>query len=78
MVATAAETFASTNSAAVQDPKPRIAMSLADLLIPIIIAGNGLSGTYIRAELFSHRKYEAAEHRKELALQHMALKGSCD
>jgi len=44
-------------------------MILDDLLITIIIAGIGLSGAYLRAELVLHRRLKSAELRKELSLR---------
>ena len=41
-------------------------MSIDDLLIGTIIAGVGLSGTYLRAEFVLHLRFKAAERRKEL------------
>ena len=38
-----------------------------NLLIAIIIAGLGLSGAYLRAELLLHRRLAAAERTRELA-----------
>jgi len=38
-----------------------------DLLIAIIIAGIGLSGAYLRAELLLHRRMTAIQRRRELA-----------
>ena len=46
-------------------------MILDDLLIAILIAGIGLSGAYLRAELSLHRRLKAAERRKELALREL-------
>jgi hypothetical protein len=45
-----------------------------DLLIAIIIAGLGLSGTYLRAEFVLHRRSKAAEGRKELAWRELHIK----
>jgi hypothetical protein len=39
--------------------------NMDDLLIAIIIAGVGLSSAYLRAELLLHRRYKAAERRRE-------------
>jgi|HubBroStandDraft_2_1064218.scaffolds.fasta_scaffold90570_3 hypothetical protein len=41
-------------------------MSLDDLLLVIIIAGIGLSGTYLRAELVLHRRLTALERRRKV------------
>jgi hypothetical protein len=41
-------------------------MSLDDLLTAIIIAGVGLSGAYLRAELVLHRRLTAALRRREV------------
>jgi len=49
-------------------------VNLDDLLIAILIAGLGLSGAYLRAEFFSHRRFKAAERRKELALRELHMK----
>jgi hypothetical protein len=40
-------------------------MSIDDLLIAIIIAGAGLAGTYLRAELVLHRRLTALQRRME-------------
>jgi len=48
-------------------------MSLDDLLMAIIIAGLGLSGAYLRAELLVHRKFRAADRRAELALHEVRI-----
>jgi hypothetical protein len=41
-------------------------MNIDDLLIAIIIAGIGLSGAYLRAELLLHRRVTAVQRRREL------------
>jgi hypothetical protein len=41
-------------------------MTFDDLLFAIIIAGLGLSGAYLRAELLSHRRLTAAQRKSEL------------
>jgi hypothetical protein len=41
-------------------------MSLDDLLFAIIIAGIGLSGAYLRAELLLHRNMTALQRTREL------------
>lgn len=46
-------------------------MILDDLLIAILIAGVGLSGAYLRAELVSHQKFKAAERKKQLFLREL-------
>jgi hypothetical protein len=51
-------------------------MTLDDLLIAILVAGIGLSGAYLRAELLAHRRFKAAERRKELALRELPRTGA--
>ena len=41
-------------------------MNIDDLLIAIIIAGIGLSGAYLRAEVLLHRRLTAAKRSREL------------
>lgn len=41
-------------------------MILDDVLFAIILAGIGLSGAYLRAELVVHRRVTAVERRREL------------
>lgn len=41
-------------------------MTFDDLLFAIIIAGLGLSGAYLRAELLLHRRLTAAQRKSEL------------
>jgi hypothetical protein len=52
----------------------RIAMSLEDLLIAIIIAGAGLSGAYLRAELVLHRRLTGALRRREVLQYKLHIK----
>jgi hypothetical protein len=46
-------------------------MSIDDLLLVIIIAGIGLSGAYLRAEMDFHRRMMAAQRDREI--QHLEL-----
>ena len=48
-------------------------MKLDDLLFAIILAGIGLSGAYLRAELALHRRLKSAELRKELSLRALQI-----
>ena len=41
-------------------------MILDDVLFAIILAGIGLSGAYLHAELIAHRRVTAVERRREL------------
>jgi hypothetical protein len=45
-----------------------------DLLITIIIAGIGLSGAYLRAELLLHRRLTATQRRRELVQRGLHIK----
>jgi hypothetical protein len=49
-------------------------MILDDLLIAIIIAGIGLSGAYLRAELLLHRRMMAAHRQRELVQLELHIK----
>jgi hypothetical protein len=49
-------------------------MSIDDLLIAIIMAGLGLSGAYLRAELVLHRKTTALQRARELVQREVHAK----
>jgi hypothetical protein len=48
-------------------------MSVEDLLIMVIVAGAGLSGAYLRAELVWWRRYSDAERKQRASLREWHL-----
>jgi hypothetical protein len=50
------------------------AVSIDDLLFAIILAGIGLSGAYLRAELASHRRATALQRARELVQREVHAK----